>query len=422
MARKKLTLLMTVGTGIGVSGNHDMANRLSTSILHIRPDFIIFFVTEQSKENINFIYDYIKDDYDSFEEGVDYKLVFINDIDDFNECFRIYSDELYRIYNKDKVFVDYTSGTRTMTAAIACAGMFYNCNLLTVSGYRSEGIIKKGTELVRSQNLYTVKDEILYPIICNFFDDCRFIPAIKFINLLIAPDFNKDDMTNIFKAYDYLDNVNFNEAYSLLKDIPLDNEYLESIELGVKSNIKYLGMICNSHHENLKNCYILASLINNARRRAEEHKFDDAIARLYRSFELIAQIKLNQYGIITSNVDLSLLKEHNISDTFLEQLETYKDEGKIRIGLVMDYNLLNELGDPLGKYFVENSKHIINITSKRNNSILAHGLESQSEENYQIFEELVITLAKKLDKDMNRFLKETKFPRFELDVLNKDNK
>ena len=80
----------------------------------------------------------------------------------------------------------------------------------------------------------------------------------------------------------------------------------------------------------------------------------------------------------------------------------------------MDFLLLNELGDDLGKYYIENESRIKNLTQKRNNSILAHGLNSQSREDFDEFLEVVIDLARKLDKDMNKFLKETQFAKFDI--------
>ena len=56
-------------------------------------------------------------------------------------------------------------------------------------------------------------------------------------------------------------------------------------------------MIVNSKSDNLRKCYILASLINNSIRRAEEYKYDDTVARLYRSSELIAQIRLSSLDL-----------------------------------------------------------------------------------------------------------------------------
>jgi hypothetical protein len=72
------------------------------------------------------------------------------------------------------------------------------------------------------------------------------------------------------------------------------------------------------------------------------------------------------------------------------------------------------LGDELGKYYVENENRIKNLTQKRNNSILAHGLNSLSRDDFDEFLDVVVSLACKLDKDMNKFLKETEFAKFDI--------
>lgn len=95
-------------------------------------------------------------------------------------------------------------------------------------------------------------------------------------------------------------------------------------------------------------------------------------------------------------------------------MEKTRLDGKIKIGLIKDFELLAELDDDLGKYFIENRNKINNLTQNRNNSILAHGLESLNKEDFDKFEELVENLAHKLDKDMAKFLKETKFAKFDL--------
>ena len=121
-----------------------------------------------------------------------------------------------------------------------------------------------------------------------------------------------------------------------------------------------------------------------------------------------------KFNIKSSDVDVDILAEHDVDERFIDFLERTRDEGKIRIGLVLDYLLLNELGDDLGKFYVDNRSKINNLTFKRNNSILAHGLESQSREDFDSFLELVVELARKLDNDMNKFLNQTKFPKFDI--------
>lgn len=129
---------------------------------------------------------------------------------------------------------------------------------------------------------------------------------------------------------------------------------------------------------------------------------------------MIAQIRLTSYNIKSSDIDLERIRELGVSEEFIAELEKEREDGKIRIGLVKDYYLLNELGDDLGKYYIENENKIKNLTIKRNNSILAHGLDSQKKEDFDKFLDLVLVLAKKLDKDMNKFLKETVFAKFDL--------
>ena len=58
-----------------------------------------------------------------------------------------------------------------------------------------------------------------------------------------------------------------------------------------------------------------------------------------------------------------ILLEKNVSPEFIDALEKTRDEGKIKIGLIKDYELLAELDDDLGKYFAENRHSINNALS-----------------------------------------------------------
>jgi CRISPR-associated protein (TIGR02710 family) len=110
-------------------------------------------------------------------------------------------------------------------------------------------------------------------------------------------------------------------------------------------------------------------LINNARRRIEEGKYDDATARLYRACEMLAQWRLaSSHGIDSANVDLS--KVPNGSKHWLETCRSPK--GDIHVGLRKAYRLLDEMQDPLGKQFTAD-KTLPGVLRERNESILAHG-------------------------------------------------
>ena len=169
MARKKVVLLMTVGLGSDEESTLKMANRSAASINHVCPDYIVFFATEESINTIGPIKELIKEDYDDFVEGEDYEIVLIKDIDSFNECFKVYSDKLIEFWGKNKLIIDYTSGTKTMSASLASAAVLYDAQLITVGGYREEGFIKKGTESIRTHNVYILKDRIFKFVIIKLF-------------------------------------------------------------------------------------------------------------------------------------------------------------------------------------------------------------------------------------------------------------
>jgi len=421
--RKEIILFMTVGTGVSShspdEGSRILAQKLYSTINKIFPNKVVFFASERSRCTIPFIEELFILDNDEFIEGEDYQIVPLESIDNFNACFEIFESKIWEYgYFDDKhnyeIIMDYTSGTKTMSAAMACCGMFYNKVLISVGGDRSKGEVSAGTELINYQNLYKIYDKFALMRVRNSFNANRFMPCIDILNYIVDLNIHKDSFLSLCKAYSSWDNMDFEKAYDYLRKVDINHLEFVEIKRDIKFNLKALGNICNSRSENLKNYYILASLINNSIRRSEEYKYDDAIARLYRAFELIAQIRLYNYNIKSSDVDLDILREHDVDERFLDFLERTRDDGKIRIGLVLDYLLLNELGDDLGKFFVENRSRINNLTFKRNNSILAHGLESQSGDDFDSFLELVVELAKKLDKDMNKFLNQTRFPKFDL--------
>ena len=422
MKRREIILFMTVGTGFNANSEEGfklLSKKLYSTITKIYPNHVVFFASNKSKNTIKYIEELFKLDDDEFIQDEDYHIVPMEAIDDFNSCFESFEYELWKYdyidqTNNYQIIMDYTSGTKTMSAAMACCGMFYLKDLISVGGDRSTGEVSSGTEIINYQNLYIIYDKFALMRIRHNFNSNRFMPCIDILNYIIDINIHKESLLNLCNAYYSWEMMNFEDAYNYLKEV--DTKQIEFIEIKdqVKKNLNALGNIVHSKSANLKNCYILASLINNSMRRAEGYKYDDAIARLYRSFELIAQIKLTKYNIKSSDVDISVLLENNVSEEFIEELKKSREDGKIRIGLAKDFLLLNELGDDLGKYYVENESKIKNLTIKRNNSILAHGLESQTKEDFDKFLELIISIARKLDKDMNKFLEQTKFAKFDL--------
>ena len=52
------------------------------------------------------------------------------------------------------------------------------------------------------------------------------------------------------------------------------------------------------------------------------------VARLYRSSEVIAQIRLSSYGLVSSDIDTLILSQNNVSQSFINLLENQREDGK----------------------------------------------------------------------------------------------
>ena len=295
---------MTVGTGVNpnsdIEGFQHLAKGIYSSISKIYPDYIIFFASELSKGTIDFVKELFEADDDEFIEGQDYEIVILEDIDNFNSCFEAFEAKIWKLdilsEEKNEIIMDYTSGTKTMSAAMVCCGMFYSKDLITVSGDRKRGFVSPGTESIQFQNLYKVYDRFSIMRMRSHFNENRFYTASQILDTIVDENIPKEDLLNLVKTYYAWDNMDFEIAYDYMTKVNHDSIFFNYIRDELKINLKALGTIVRSPHEKLKNCYILASIINNSIRRAEEYKYDDAIARLYRAFELIAQISLGNWA------------------------------------------------------------------------------------------------------------------------------
>jgi CRISPR-associated protein (TIGR02710 family) len=120
---------------------------------------------------------------------------------------------------------------------------------------------------------------------------------------------------------------------------------------------------------------LLLDVLANARRRMRELRFDDAVARLYRAVELMAQVRLAAHGLETRAVPVE-----RIPRSCRAHLQPLPDSGVIACGLQAAYTLLDGLGDDLGKAFTTLAPDRTNTPLEmRNQSILAHGFQPVGE-------------------------------------------
>ncbi|MFM6156012.1 MAG: TIGR02710 family CRISPR-associated CARF protein, partial [Sphaerospermopsis kisseleviana] len=195
---------------------------------------------------------------------------------------------------------------------------------------------------------------------------------------------------------DAWDRFEHRDALELLEP-QMKNPVIRNLVLFLKRVINSRGQIdekFDSSNGTEGNGYeIVQDLILNAERRAEQQRYDDAVGRLYRALELLAQIRLlKTYGMKTGDIDTAKLPE-NLRDKYEKKRSNVK--GKIQIALRSSYDLLSELpDDPIGKIYLENANKIINALEVRNNSLFAHGFKPITSTDYENVSEVFVNFIK----------------------------
>ena len=137
---------------------------------------------------------------------------------------------------------------------------------------------------------------------------------------------------------------------------------------------------CRLNESTGLNWLIVDDLIANASRRAQEQRFDDAAARLYRACEMIAQVQLREVWKLENTGKIPL---ERLPIDLQKKLASHAENDCVKVGLQDAFRLLAHLGDALGDRFIK--YNLVGPTSPlqvRNNSILAHGISPISKHGY----------------------------------------
>ena len=414
---------MTTGAGRDDNDLENLVIALSHSIHHYKPDKIIFFGSKNSEGMIK----KIRQVCESHKKPInDTNFIELSNIDSLTDCFNDIC-EIITAHHDDEIIMDYTSGTKSMVAALCMAGLLHRKKLTLTSGKRdATGKVRPGTTKVVEQPLYDAYDKIYFENVKRDFNTYRFDSALDSLKEIVIRN-GKPDFENIINGYKKWDLMEWDDAYDLLKNINPDKFLSERF----RNNKQFLGTLVSLKNRtnpekkrerdtirNPKEPYImiLADLLNNAHRRINEGKYDDAVSRLYRATELISQIMLFEKGIdeINDRIYFSDIEKHvkNPSDLLkYEERIDKQDTGGLRkdMGVRAKFQLLKDMGDERGwkRYSTLRSD-----MEKRNQSILAHGLRPVGYETAKVFQESVVEFSYDIfgREKMEDLIEKSKFP------------
>jgi CRISPR-associated protein (TIGR02710 family) len=382
-----------------------------------RPEYICFFISRETKrmmeEDVIPRLEFKPRHYDWIETPSP---------DLLSDCYGKISKELPALLEKwqvspEEVCVDYTGGTKTMSAALVLATIEKSCCYSYVGGAeRSKGgvgVVIDGKE--RMHFLDNPWDQIAAAErkeAAILFNRARYASAAEVIEKCIPKV--SPDRQPLFKAllkmvrgYDLWDRFRHAEAKTplfrsrdILITVGLQNSEFKPAVDGLQKNLQFLHSLLASSKPSKLYFY---DLLANARRRADlEHKYDDAVARLYRAMEVIAQTELKGHGIDTARVEEKAIPEP-LRKEFLERYQS-RDDGKIKIPLFGSFRLLEGLKSrTASKFFHVYETRIKSLLNIRNDSILAHGFNPVEESTFENLWKAVLEFSDTNEKDIPKF-------------------
>jgi len=363
----KKAMIITIGTGFGVD------NGVAFSVRQQNPDLLCFIYSKESEKTLEAVLNRLSKKH---EEVLLKRFDEINDVEILYQEYSKYLDEIIsRGYLPNEIVADYTSGTKSMSAALVSAAIAKEIGVLSyVYGLRDEqGRVISNTERLSPLSPNAIFTEQKIEFFKKLFNRYQYDSAFELLNNATI-HYNFRDLTNYYlqlsKAYAEWDRFNFKQAF----------EHLNSIDLNFATKIEQKDIILK-HKATLyklkeansqgKLCEDdLIDLLSNALRRFEEGKYDDCVSRLYRLIEMVAQIEFErEFQMKTDKVNFDILPD-DLRNKYLanQQKET------VELGLLDSFRVLHEKSEnKRAKTFFSKYDEFKKLLSVRNHSRLAHG-------------------------------------------------
>lgn len=379
------------------------------TIQHWKPARVQFIASEDTRKHAGAVAEVP----DLLQPG-SWDMMVLADAQDFSDCVRRMRslDEPVTAWRQRgpayDVIADFTGGAKCMSAALSLVSRGWPCTFSYVGGSErtkgGTGIVVSGKEqTLVTQNPWNALGYQAIDDACLLFDQQAFMPAAHLLDKArkAADDESIKRTLSTFhqlcEGYGFWDRFQHRDALKRIGDAlknvtdlqgALGATRFEPVFQAIKQNHQALQQVANKPRSR----EMVAELLANARRRKREARYDDGVARLYRTIESLAQLALaERHGIpSTDNVNLE-----SIPESLRKRWESHAENGTLRLGLQDAYELLDALGDEAGKTFKElklDDRQLSPLTA-RNHSILAHGFEPVGEPVFQRLWDAAIGLA-----------------------------
>jgi CRISPR-associated protein (TIGR02710 family) len=323
------------------------------------------------------------------------------------------------------VLVDFTGGTKPMSAALALATIPLGCQLHYVGGDERNkggvGQVVTGSEVLLAQenpwDILALPEQQRAALLFNrcHYDAAKDVLAaaqlqartprlrqyleiaVSLMEFYAAWDaFRHADAAEVLRQARPLERL---RVFAAATEQPAVKGLLDQVEAGV-AFFQRMQQATGGFQPGRLCCEHVLDLLANASRRACQGKFDDAVARLYRAVEMAAQVRLHEeYKIDTGACDPKSVPE-SISEEFVRR---YGDGDKLKLPLGAAYRLLAEKRDEMGVRYMARQEELRHLLAARNQSVLAHGATPVSADTYTRFLALALDFTEASEQELPAF-------------------
>lgn len=408
----------------------------------LRPDKILFLYTDRSESTMVKVIEYCGLGPARYDKSL------VSEVDPM-DIYREIKAFYLRSGKPGRMYIDFTGGTKAMSAAAALAGAMINVQMIYCSTDDYLVDFRKpnpGSErLMYIENPLAVFGELEIEKAFELFDKHNFAGAKEKFSVLkesIPEPALRQQLgfvcllAGAYEAWDALDFIPaYEKMLQLQKEIERDRKLhrdflLMDYSLHIdrqRSMLEHLSKIPAFQEERnmpaiLGDADILHALAmtiyQNAKTREEQEKYDMATLLLYRLLEMMSQRRLSEYGIFPSRPDYQHarfnidrfpeLRQMSADERFRWLVDRYKNisEAVFRrepdrglpspIASLDGFILLATMGDPLVGDRIADAismiKRIRSMVYLRNNSIFAHGLGPVSHRDFARFRTFVFDM------------------------------
>ncbi len=370
----------------------------SAPVLHVlrqhRPPYVWYFCSPASRHYA-----------DNIQRQLDWhpqaRFIEVERFEELGPCYRELRRKLPEILAETKVppaevLVDYTGGTKTMSAALVLAAIELFQQFSYVGGEQREkaglGIVVDGQERTLYQtNPWTQLALREIERARDLWAGCQFEPAAAVLRT-VAPrvplPLRFEAMSTLAEGMAARHRLDFSEAARRLREAigRLRPIFEADPTRGPLPLAEATLKLCEACTQTATSQTLLRELLDNALRTAAQGRYEDAAARLYRAMEMQGQLWLAEAtGGLFAN---GRCKPENVAQLpdAMKSLPFCQpdDSGDIKLSLEQTFRALAALGhqraraivadldakDPTGK----TRSRFRAATEKRNSSILAHGV------------------------------------------------